>query len=746
MKKIILIYCLTLYFSNLFAAHIVLTGQVLDSQTKEALVGATVYTTDFSAGTETDILGKFTLKPDSTCQTVLISYIGYETQEIEVKNFEKGLKIFLEPGTLDLESVVISSNDKSLSTIAGIDVNLRPIKSSQDVLRSVPGLFIGQHAGGGKAEQIFLRGFDIDHGTDIAISVDGMPVNMVSHAHGQGYADLHFVIPELIQSVDFGKGPYYATQGNFNTAGYVDFQTKNSLERSSVKLEAGQFNTIRTVALLDLLGKETKSKGQSAYLAGEFQASDGPFESPQNFKRLNLQGKYTHSMSDNRFFSLQFSNFSSRWDASGQVPIRAIKNGQITRFGAIDDTEGGETTRTNLTAKFIQTLPNGTTVKNQFYYSKYTFNLFSNFTFFLEDPVNGDQIEQKEDRNIYGYQASGEKTVEYDNFLMTHQLIAGFRYDQINDNQLSRTKDRQLILNRLAFGDVDEVNAYLAINEDIELGKLLINAGLRLDYFQYEYRDKLVSPFARLTEKKTIASPKLNFLYNANRQTQIYLKTGVGFHSNDTRVVVAQGGNEVLPQAYGADFGINWKPTKKLFLNTAIWTLFLEQEFVYVGDAAIVEPSGKTFRKGIDLSARYQLTDWMFADLDFNYTQAESTEDPEDANRIPLAPTMTSIGGLTFQFKKGFSGSLRYRYIKDRPANEDNSIIAEGYTIVDANLNYAVKNVEVGIAVENLLNTAWREAQFETESRLQNELEPVSEIHFTPGTPFFLKGKVTYFF
>lgn len=746
MKKFILLLIFIPAFSTIFAAHLFLSGQILDSQSREPLVGATVYTSDYAIGTETDLLGNFQLKTDSTVQTLLISYIGYETTEVAVKKMKNGAQIFLEPGALDLESVEISSNDQSLSTIANIDVNLRPIKSSQDVLRAVPGLFIGQHAGGGKAEQIFLRGFDIDHGTDISITVDGMPVNMVSHAHGQGYADLHFVIPELIQTVDFGKGPYYANQGNFNTAGYVDFQTKNGLDRSTVKLEAGQFNTLRTVALLDLLGKKSKENGQSAYLAGEFLASDGPFNSPQNFKRFNFQGKYTYNMSDNRFLSIQASNFTSNWDASGQVPIRAIESGLIDRFGAIDDTEGGETSRSNITAKFIQTLPNDVTISNQFFYSKYEFNLFSNFTFFLENPVDGDQIEQYESRDIYGYKVSAQKRKNYENFSLNSEISAGFRYDKITDNQLSQTKDRQFILNRLAFGDVDETNAYLAVKEDFEFGKLLVNAGVRLDYFQFEYRDRLTSPFERLSESKALVSPKLNFLYNANRRTQVYLKTGIGFHSNDTRVVVAQNGTEILPKAYGADLGVNLKPAKNLFVNAAIWSLFLEQEFVYVGDAAIVEPSGKTYRQGVDLSARYQFTDWLFADVDFNYTQAESVDDPEGENRIPLAPVMTSIGGLTFQHKSGFNGSLRYRFIKDRPANEDNSVVAKGYTIVDANLNYTMPNFEIGISIENLLNTDWREAQFDTESRLPNETEPVSEIHFTPGTPFFLKGKVAYFF
>ncbi len=209
-----------------------------------------------------------------------------------------------------------------------------PVRSSQEILRKVPGLFIGQHAGGGKAEHIFLRGFDIDHGTDVAISVDGMPVNMVSHAHGQGYADLHFLIPETISKIDFGKGPYYSDIGNFGTAGYVQFKTKDVLESSQLSLEYGAFNTTRTMAMLNVLDTEN----HSAYLAADYTVSDGPFESSQNFSRNNFFAKYAGNISDKEKLNAIASHFNSTWDASGQIPVRAVKSGLITRFGAIDDT------------------------------------------------------------------------------------------------------------------------------------------------------------------------------------------------------------------------------------------------------------------------------------------------------------------------------------------------------------------------------------------------------------------------
>jgi hypothetical protein len=226
----------------------------------------------------------------------------------------------------------------------------------------------------------------------------------------------------------------------------------------------------------------------------------------------------------------------------------------------------------------------------------------------------------------------------------------------------------------------------------------------------------------------------------------LFAKGGIGFHSNDTRVVVAQNGEDILPKAYSSDIGSTFKPFPNMTVNAALWYLFLEQEFVYVGDAGIVEPSGRTERKGIGVSVRYQLLDWLYFDTDVNLTDPVALDEDEGNNNIPLAPTFTSIGGLSFDFKNGINGSLRYRYLDDRPANEDNSITAEGYFLLDAVLNYTRPSFQIGLSVENILDEEWKEAQFETESRLRNELEPTSEIHFTPGTPFFARASLTYFF
>ncbi|TXE17723.1 TonB-dependent receptor [Psychroflexus gondwanensis] len=715
---------------------------IVVNELNQPLEDVYVYNINSESHTHTSENGVFVSTNTKIADSIRVRLLGYKTRTIQVEN-TTDFKIILEEKTFQLDEMVITEELNTVSTISRLDLKVTPVNSSQEVLRKVPGLFIGQHAGGGKAEQIFLRGFDVDHGTDVSISVDGMPVNMVSHAHGQGYSDLHFVIPETINKIDFGKGGYYAQEGDFNTAGYVNFETKDYLKESSISASAGQFNTLRTVGLFDLL---ENTKNQNAYVALEYIATDGPFESPQNFNRLNLFGKYVMYSPENDKLTLTVSHFTSRWDASGQIPQREVDNGNITRFGAIDDTEGGETERTNFNVTFDNYISDDTKLSANAFYSHYAFELYSNFTFFLEDPVNGDQIKQKEDRNIFGVNAAITHTTDLGGIELNLSSGFGVRHDVVDDVELSRTLNRRTTLENIQLGDINQTNIDAFVKAEFELGKVKIAPALRVDYFKFLYNDALQTNYETLSETKAILSPKLNFFYNAKDNLQLYLKSGLGFHSNDTRVVVANGGEDILPRSYGADFGSVWKPFPKLVVNSALWYLFLEQEFVYVGDAGIVEPSGKTRRYGLDLGLRYQLTDWLFLDSDATFTNARSTEEPSGKNYIPLAPDFTFTGGLSVNNLDGFSGGIRLRYLDDRPANEDNSIVAEGYFVTDFNVNYDFKAITLGLAIENVLDVDWNETQFATESRLRNETRPVEEIHFTPGTPFFIKAKVTYTF
>ncbi len=740
-KRVILL-SLLLMLNNAYSQQF---KGVIVNENNQPLEEAYIYNLRSLSHTHSSGNGVFTLDYSAVGDSVRVGLLGYKTftMVLNASNFKTATRIVLEEKVFELKEMVISETLNPVSTISRMDIKTNPVNSSQEVLRKVPGLIIGQHAGGGKAEQLFLRGFDIDHGTDISISVDGMPVNMVSHAHGQGYSDLHFLIPETISKLDFGKGPYYANHGDFTTAGYVDFFTRDYLAESSVTISVGQFNAIRTLGLFNLL-ENTQNK--NAYIATEYLATDGPFESAQNFNRLNLFGKYVSFLPNNDKLSVTISKFTSRWDASGQIPQREVDNGSISRFGAIDDTEGGQTERSNFNVAFDKHISDNSMLKANAFYTHYAFELYSNFTFFLEDPINGDQIRQKENRQIFGINT----VLKNNTFLGQTPVVLtsglSLRHDIVTDIELSKTLNRKTTLQNLELGDLNQTNMSVFTNAEFEFDKWRVVPALRLDYFNFLYNDKLQPTYKTQSETKTVISPKLNFYYDASTNLQMYLKSGIGFHSNDARVVVRQLGNDVLPRAYGMDLGTIWKPFPSVILNSAIWYLFLEQEFVYVGDAGIVEPSGKTERYGLDFGIRYQFYDWLFFNSDFTLTHGRSKEEPKGQNYIPLAPNFTVTGGLYVNELAGFSGGIKYRFIDDRPANEDNSIVANGYFVTDFNANYNLKDITLGIVIENIFNTEWNETQFATETRLKNEAQPVEEIHFTPGIPFSLKGSLTYKF
>lgn len=543
----------------------------------------------------------------------------------------------------------------------------------------------------------------------------------------------------MIDGVDFKKGLYDVDKGNFSTAGWANFRTKKVLKQNFGKIEVGQFNTYRLVGAANILSQKAHARNQNAYLAGEYNYSDAYFEDPQAFNRLNILAKYHGHVTKNTSLTFTASTFWSKWNASGQIPDRAVEAGLIGFYGAIDPNEGGTTSRTNANAEFLTLTKRNHVWKNQVFYSNYNFELFSNFTFFLEDPINGDQIKQKEGRNLWGYNSNYSIAHSIDSKQATLNIGVNYRQDLTKDSELSHANNKTILLESIKLGDINEANVGAYIDETIQLSpKLSLTAGLRFDYFNNQYLDKLQNNTI-FKAYASIVSPKLNLYYTKNQNLQFYLNLGKGFHSNDTRAVVEKSGLEILPAAYGSDLGIIWKPSPMMLINAAYWYLWLNQEFVYVGDAAIIELSGQSKRSGFDISMRYQLTKNLFFDADINYAKPRAIGETEGQNLIPLAVKLTSIGGLTYKNTKGFNGSWRYRYVGDRPANQDNSIVAKGYFVSDALLYYTKNHYSIGISIQNVFNTKWKETQFATESRLQNELNSVEEIHFTPGTPFNAK-------
>ncbi|KPM46700.1 TonB-dependent receptor [Jiulongibacter sediminis] len=713
------------------------SGKVTDEQ-GQPLPGVTVQNLQTGAYSHTDFNGVYRISESQIGDSLKVSLMGFEKANLVLS--ENSNDIVLSQKTISLDGVEVRRSIDAQSIFADVNLQTNPVNSSQDLLRLVPGLFTGQHAGGGKAEQIFLRGFDIDHGTDLFISVDGLPVNMVSHAHGQGYSDLHFVIPETVEGVEFSKGSYKADQGNFATAGSVSFQTKDHLDQSNVKLEYGQFNHRRLVGMLNLTPQ--KSGKTDAYLATEYLYDDGPFESPQKLGRFNALAKVTTRPGQDDKLTFSSSYFDSDWNASGQIPQRAVNSGLITRFGAIDDTEGGATSRLNSTIAYDKALQNQWSWNSKAYYTYYDFELYSNFTFFAANPVAGDQIRQKEHRNLFGAETAFSKETKRVNY----EIKAGLRSDLIRGNQLARTQNKTLTLENIYLGDINETNAFVNLDAEISAAQFTFIPGLRLDQFLFNYRDNLGSGSPMNSDQAFLASPKLSVVYQTEKNQQFFIKTGYGYHSNDSRAAVQNFGRKTLPRSFGADLGSILKVSDKLLINPTLWYLYLQQEFVYVGDEGIVEPSGRTRRMGADLSVRAELAQSLFFDTDFTYSNARSIDDPAGQNYIPLAPQFTWTAGLSLMDFKGFSAGLKTRMLGNRPANEDYNLVAEGYWITDANVNYAFGKIKLGVQVQNLFNTSWNETQFATESRLRNELNPVEEIHFTPGTPFNLRTTLTYSF
>ncbi len=739
-----------------------LRGTVADSLSGQPLVGVRVVVLGQPGGTATDALGQFRLAGLAAgTYRVQLGALGYrlKTREVTLVAGEtRGLTATLATTSLDLAEVTVSQPrdpNQTLAAISHIDQTLRPINSAQDLLRLVPGLFIAQHAGGGKAEQIFVRGFDADHGTDFAVSIDGLPVNIVSHAHGQGYADFHFVIPETVEQLRVYKGPYTARFGDFATAGAGEFTTKTSLDRSQVKLEVGRFDTRRALVMLDLLGSHHlfSKRPESAYVAAEYNFTNSYFDAPQHFKRFNGLFKYTGQLTDRTSLTLLGSHFTSSWDASGQIPDRAVNEGLISRFGSLDPSEGGSTNRTNASVVLTTALPQAAVLRQQAYYSRYNFSLFSNFTFFKNDPVNGDEIDQTDHRNLYGYTATYDRDDRLGHGGRTLHTVVGLG-TRLDDSELGlRHAVQRRILDTVSTGRLYEQNINAYLDETLELTeRLTVNAAVRADLFIFQFRGQKADSaagFVPLTGRvvRGRVSPKLNFYYQLSPAVQLFVRSGLGFHSNDARGVVQGTGHfNALPRAVGAEVGSTFKPVPSLVVNAALWTLHLQDELVYSGDEGTTESAGPTRRYGVDVSARYQLTGRLFLDADVNYSHGRLVGVPAGENYIPLAPSFTSIGGLTLRNPNGLSASLRYRHIDSRPAQEDNAIRARGYFLLDAVVNYTRPRFQVAATAENLANVAWNEAQFATDSQLRGEASSVNELNFTPGTPFFIKVNASVFF
>jgi outer membrane receptor protein involved in Fe transport len=741
--RAILTVLLSLISSISSASTGTITGVVVDKLTGEPLTGATVYIEELQFGSATDSTGMYLISVSSGTYHLHVSYIGYASTAFEVGVSPSQLTIVnfvLEGSATSLQGITIESRrNEDGNFLSSQDLKRRSPNYTHDVLKFVPGLFVAQHSGGGKAEQIFLRGFDVDHGSDINIEVDGIPVNMVSHAHGQGYADTHFIIPETISSISFEKGPYSSAKGNFATAGYVSFQTIDYPTQNIIKLEGGSYGLFRNTNIIRIGDRNTGNSHETIYAGVEYLHNDGFFQVNLNLNRVNLMTKYVRKTKTNNKLSVTLSTYATDFNSPGQIPERAVRKQMLSRYGSVDTTEGGNTSRSNILVTHRYNFQNAGTVEQSMYASKYDFNLTSNFTFFHNDSVDGDQINQNESRILAGYRAEYNHESNFLEKEVSSTYGISIRYDKIRDLRLSHSKNATLLIEELKNGTVDELSSSAYTKHTMQMSNALtLTAALRYDVFSFKYVDNLSAIRQSSNISRGVLSPKALMEYRVSNKLSLYAKAGYGFHSNDARVVTQENSYTPLAKAFSSDVGMEYHITENLFIQSAIWMLKMEDELVYVGDEGIVESIGKTSRNGLDFSLRYAANANLSFDMDWNLCKPRLVGGEAGKAFVPLAPTLTSIGGVNYDRNK-INASVRYRYLKDRPANEDYSLTATGYVLADAQFRYSFSMFTFSFSVENILNAKWKEVQFETESRLSTEAQSVNEINFTTGTPRCLR-------
>ncbi len=765
MRKILLLTAILFALSAIsFAHNSSVQGKILSGYNNQPMSETVVSLkgTDYKITTDTKGEFRFDEIPARN-YTLVVERKGYYKfeKQIDLKEGETlHLNISVYPELISLPEVNATSKQNtqtaSSEIISGVDLELRPRNTAQDMLRLVPGLFIAQHAGGGKAEQIFVRGFDCDHGTDVATFVDGIPVNMPSHGHGQGYADLHFLIPETVKKMEVHKGPYNAQYGNFATGAAIQFRTFDTLDRNQASVELGSVPTNRAFSssrVLLMANIPTGTSKVSSYVAGEYAYAPGFVESNQQFHRYNLFGKVKAYLSNSTSLAFSVSGFGATWNASGQIPERAVNENLINRFGSIDNTEGGTTQRQNLNLQ-LRHFHNNRQLDMNVFFTQYRFKLFSNFTFFAEDSLNGDGIEQNDKRSVLGFNASYGTYYSIGKVKTKTTIGLGYRADFIENSLWSAiTRKRHYAK---AHAEVNENAMNIWLKQDFEFAKWFhADIAVRNDYMIFDVEDQLPADSSRQNYSgynyQLLPSYKVNLIFSPAKNLQLFINNGIGFHSNDARSVVQDKNNHFLPMAFGSEAGAELNIANRAVIGVAFWMLDLENELVFVGDDGTTENKGSSRRIGIDFSARVQILKWLYFDGDVNVARNTFTnkflgKKSATEYHIPLAPFITSTGGLTVRHQSGFKGSVRYRVMANRPANESNSVTAKGYGLVDVMIGYERKKIEVKLTVENLLNSKWNEAQFDTESRLRNEESPVSELHFTPGTPLAMKVGFSYFF
>jgi hypothetical protein len=629
----------------------------------------------------------------------------------------------------------------SALTISGAEVNARPFSRVGEALEVVPGLIVTQHSGEGKANQYFLRGFNLDHGTDLAIRVDGMPVNMPTHGHGQGYADINFMIPELIQSVNVRKGPYFADVGDFGSAGAVAIDYVNKLPKNIVETTNGSFGYHRGLAA-----------GSTAVGAGTLLAAvegvkyNGPWDVPDNLRKLNGVLRYSQGTATDGF-TLSAMAYSNGWNSTDQVAQRAIDQGLIGRFGSLDPTDGGTSSRFSLSGNWAQSSEYGQSKINAYVINS-SLRLYNNFTYFLDDPANGDQFSQMDRRTVHGLNASHAFDVRVGGIETQTRVGLQTRGDDIRVG-LFKTLQRET-LSTVREDSVREGNVGLWADTTARWTDWLrTTVGIREDYFA----GRVVSdtPENSGNAQASMTSPKAGIVLGPWYKTEFYGNAGYGLHSNDIRgaTITVDPIDKVTPQdrvpllvrSKGAEIGVRTKAVEGLTSSLAVFVLDFDSELLFVGDAGTTEPSRPSRRVGVEWTNQYQILPWMRLDFDVAYTRARFTDFDPAGNFIPGAPAWVATGGVTFGGESGWFGALRGRYFGPRPLIEDDSVRSQASLIFNARAGYKFDNgLRLQLDVLNLFNAKTNQIEYYYLSRLPGEpIGGVADRHVHPAEPLAVR-------
>ncbi len=637
--------------------------------------------------------------------------------------------------------------DAASAGVVGADqLANRPLERTGQLLEVVPGLIVTQHSGDGKANQYFLRGFDLDHGTDFATSVDGVPVNMPTHAHGQGYSDLNFLIPELVDELSYRKGPYYADVGDFAAAGAADIHLKTHLDSTLLSVSAGEYGYRRALAA----GSTPLGSGE-LLLAAQGRYQDGPWVLPEHYRSgAALLSYRTGDRSGG--FTLESQLYGGRWRATDQIPLRAVADGALTRFGYVDPSDGGVTHRYSLGASLWRRFGEAELAANV-YALDYFLDLFSDFTYFL-DPLQGDQFEQYDRRHVYGGELRWQQPLSASGATV---LSAGVqvREDDIDPAALYDTINR-VRWRAVSTARVDEQHyaGHFSVTA-APTGWSRLNLGARLDTFRFGVAAD--RPANSGAASVTLASPKATLVLGPWRDTEYFVNFGRGFHSNDARgtTLSVDPGDGVtavprvtpVARAWGAELGVRTTPVPQLELSASLWTLKLDSELTLDADASSIEPSAATRRYGLEFTALYRPAALVLVNAELALTHARYLDFQADGQYLPNSLAQVGAVGIALNRGTGLFGGVQLRYLGPAPITQDDAVRSHSSLLVSLQAGYHLTPaLTATLSLYNLLNRQDEDIAYYYASRLRNERAPVEDIHFHPAEPRTLRASLAWRF